>query len=175
MVAGLDLFYGKGFLDDLQLHVQCSVAKVGQVTRQQTRLSLTTRKKKRNSDMSTASVSIFQPGTIVFKKEKPVKCQYRSKRERSSTEDGTEDARRIAWRLRVEESQKFVDRLVPTYPQPVHSARKTPMAKTCSQCNAMQKASASLRCRARNAGPGTECGCRKEASKIACHDAHDVP
>ena len=135
----LDLFYCKDFLDDLQLHVQCSVAKVGQVTQQQTRLSLTTRKKKRNSDMSTASVSIFQPGTIAFKKEKPVKCQYRRKSERSSTADGTEDARRTAWRLRVEESQKFVDRLVPTYPQPVHSARQTPMAKTCSQCNAMQK------------------------------------
>ena len=108
----LDSIYGKDFLDNLQLSVQSSVLSAKSVAQSLSASGKRTRvvnNRCRNS--LSASQAEYGAGTILLQKSKKKKRKSPTSYVKSNFHDVTMTDRSLAWKLRLEESSRFVEDL----------------------------------------------------------------
>ena len=108
----LDSIYGKGFLDNLQLSVQSSVLSAKSVAQSLSASGRRTRvANKRRCNSLNASQAEYGAGTILLQKSKKKKRKSPKNYVKNNSHDVTMTDRSLAWKLRLEESSRFVEEL----------------------------------------------------------------
>ena len=130
----LDEIYGKDFLDDLQLSVQSSVLNANSVAQSFSAFGRRKRSaKKRRCNTLSASQAEYGAGTILLQKSKKKKRKSPKSYVKSNLDDVTISDRSLAWKLRLEESHRFVEDLRTPYAHSYKCSRVPALVEACEK------------------------------------------